>query len=146
MRKRRNPMLTLAAIILAPLAAAQLSNAQIANEIVATIEHPFTIGNTTLPSGKYDFRMLQGSSMTVMTITNANDRISEEFLVRASDAKTAPTHTELVFNCYGNREFLTRIYEGGSRAGVAVEEPSRQELRLQKQGQSPVERTETQTS
>jgi hypothetical protein len=71
---------------------------------------------------------------------------AEEFLVRTSIDPTVPKHSELVFNRYENKEFLSKIYEGGSRTGVAVEEPSRQELRLQKQNQQPTEHTESQSS
>jgi hypothetical protein len=146
MRKPHNQILTGAAVLLAPLAAAQLSNAQITNEIEANISHPFIIGNTTLPPGEYHFRMLPDSNMTIMTVRSADDKLGEEFLVRRSIDQTMPKHSELVFNRYGDKEFLSKIYEGGSRTGVAVEEPSRQELRLQKQNQQPTEHTESQSS
>lgn len=126
------------------VAGAPLLDAQIANPVRATINHSFIVGNTTLPPGQYTFRMLQGSDLSAMVATNDRKDTSVEFLVRESIDPNTPHHSELVFNRYGNKEFLTKVYESGSRAGVAVMEPSRQELRLQKQGQHPVEHTEEQ--
>jgi len=124
--------------------AAPLLSAQIANPIEAKINHKFTIGNTTLPPGQYTFQMLSGSDLTAMTVTSADGNTADEFLVRESEAQSTPKHSELYFNRYGGHEFLTRIYEQGSRIGAAVAEPSRLELRLQKQGQHAVEHGEEQ--
>ena len=66
-----------------------------------------------------------------------------EFLVREARANHTPQHSELVFSRYGNQEFLTRIFEQGSKLGSAVAEAPRAELKLQKKGQHPVEHTET---
>jgi hypothetical protein len=145
MQKRFNLMSIAAVVLFTAITTVQLSDAQITNQIQANISHPFVIGNTTLPPGQYDFRMLPGSDLTVMTVRSADNKIGEEFLVRTSQDTTTPQHSELVFNRYGDKEFLSKIYEGGSRIGVAVVEPSRQELRLQKQGQQPVEHAEAQS-
>jgi len=121
---------------------AQLSSAQVADPIEANIHHRFTIGNTTLPPGKYTFQMMPDTDLTVMTARSHDGNTAEEFLVREAKAPDAPKHSELVFDRYGNRELLSRVYEEGSKIGVAVVEPSRAELRLQKQGQHPIEHTE----
>ncbi|MGI9070260.1 MAG: hypothetical protein ACR2JB_02750 [Bryobacteraceae bacterium] len=123
---------------------AQLSSAQITNPIEAHINHKFTIDNTTLPPGQYTFRILQGSDMSAMGVKSADGNIAHEFLVREADAPSMPNHSESVFNRYGDREILTEIFEQGRRLGVAVVEPSREELRLQQQGQHAIEHTEEQ--
>jgi hypothetical protein len=123
---------------------AQLSNAQITNQIDAHINHKFVISNTTLPPGHYTFHMLQGSDMSAMVVKSADGNIADEFLVRQADAPSTPKHSELVFNRYGDKEILTKIFEQGRKIGVAVVEPSREELRLQHQGQHAVEHTEEQ--
>jgi len=120
------------------------SGAQITNQIRVTMSHAFVIGNSTLPPGEYDFRMVSNSDMSVMTVRSVTGNESVEFLVRQSEADHIPQHTELVFNRYGNDEFLRRIFEKGNRHGVTVEEPSREEVRLQKEGQHGIEHTETQ--
>ncbi len=124
--------------------AAPLLNAQIANAIRAHIGHSFIVGNTTYPAGEYTFRMLPGSDISIMTVTNENDKTSGEFAVRESVDGHRPNHSELVFKKYGDDEFPTKVYEGGSKTGVAVTETSRQEARLMKQGHQAEEHTEEQ--
>lgn len=125
-----------------PLIIATSSKAQVTNSINADIPHSFTVGDATLPAGKYTLRMLGNSDLQVMTIQSRDGDTGAEFLVRQSDASTTPQHTMLVFNRYGHHEFLEKIYERGNKMGVAVDEPSREESRLQKQGQQPVEHSE----
>jgi hypothetical protein len=117
-------------------------NAQIINAIQAHIDHPFVIGNTTLPAGEYTFRIMQGSELSVMTATSENDKTSVDFIVRAAIDDHTPAHTELTFRKYGNTEFLNKIFESGSKTGVEVTETSREESRLVKEGQQPILHTE----
>lgn len=144
MQRQHKNILRIALIALTPIFAAQISSAQITGQVQANIHHSFIIGNTTLPPGQYMLRMLPGSDLNVMTITNDKNDTGVEFLVRESILPTPPQRTELIFNRYGNKEFLTGVYEAGNKYGVAVAESSRAELRLQKQGQHPVEHAETQ--
>lgn len=124
-------------VLFVPLAGAQITRA-----ITANIGHSFIIGNTTLPAGKYVFRMLGTQSLTSMIVSSANDATSVEFLVREATDSHVPSHSELIFRRYGNKEFLARIFQVGTKDGVAVEEPSHEEARLKKQGQNAVEHTE----
>ena len=141
------PSLTLAfsfaALLLSTLIVPS-AKAQITNPIEATITHSFIVGNATLPPGTYVFRMMQGTDLEVMTVRNKAGDTGAEFLVRASIDSKTPQHSELIFNRYGDKEFLYKIFERGSKDGVAVIEPSREESRLLKQGQTPVEHSEEQ--
>jgi hypothetical protein len=123
---------------------AQLASAQITNTINAHLTHKFTIGDTTLPPGQYTFRMAPDTDLSVMSVRSLDGNIAEDFLVRESRATDMPKHSELIFDRYGKTELLDKIYEQGSRTGVAVVEPSMAESRLQKQGQHPVQHTEEQ--
>jgi hypothetical protein len=118
------------------------SNAQIMNDIDATINHSFIVSTKTLPPGKYVFHMNQDSGGMVMTVRSADGKHADEFMVRASQASTMPAHTELIFNRYGQTEFLQKIYETGSTSGVAITESSKEEKKLAAQGQHPVEHSE----
>lgn len=136
-----------AAILLLMLAlAAPPTHASITEfgQIKANISHPFIIANTTLPPGAYDFHILQGTDQRLMLASSANGRTSVEFEVRPSVDNHTPRHTELIFNRYGKTEVLKDVYEAGSPNGVAVIEPSREEQRLQKQGQKAYRHTEEQ--
>ena len=119
-------------------------HAQIIGSVHADIHHRFTVGEATLPAGNYVFRMVPHTDLALMTVTSADGNTSDEFLVRRSIDSQVPHHTELVFNRYGDQEFLTDIYEHGEKTGIAVVEPSREQSRLQKLGQDPVVHTEEQ--
>jgi hypothetical protein len=123
---------------------AGLANGQITNAIEAHIDHSFIIGNTTLPPGDYTFRMLQDSDLSAMAATSKNDKVNVNFLVRESILDHTPRNSELVFRKYGNTEFLSKVFESGSKSGVELTETSRQEARFVKQGQHGVEHTEEQ--
>jgi hypothetical protein len=143
MRITCKAVLNVGLLLLIPFLAADSLNAQIVNQIDADIPHNFMILNKTLPAGKYVFRMSQSSDGAVMVVSTADGKNLDQFIVRDSIAPTRPAHTELVFNRYGDKEFLRRIYEGGNKNGVAVSETSKEEQQLQEQGQKPVEHTET---
>ena len=120
------------------------AQAQISDQIDANLHHSFVVGNTTLPPGRYVFRTLQHSDLQIMTVSSADGGTAAEFLVRTSYDTHTPKHSELVFNRYGSKEFLTHIYQAGSKVGVAVVDPSREEARLKKRGQSAAAHTEEQ--
>lgn len=135
---------TSALILFVVAAAVRCINAQVVNDIRAHLDHSFVIGNTTLPPGDYTFHLSSSSDLSVMTATSANDKTAVEFLVREAISNPAPAHSELIFRKYGNTEFLSKIFEGGSTIGSEVTETSRQESRFAKQHQHPTEHTEVQ--
>jgi hypothetical protein len=143
----KNQLTTLATILVSLLfatAGAPCVNAQIAKAINAHIDHTFVIGNTTLPPGDYTFRMMHGSDLQLMTANSSNDKTSVEFMVREAIDDHSPNHSVLLFRKYGNTEFLSKIFEDGTKTGVAVAETSRKEDRLMKQGQQGAEHAEEQ--
>jgi hypothetical protein len=142
MRIARNGVFVAGLWLLFPFVATHLANAQIVNPVDATISHSFIVSNKTLPPGKYTFQIQQGSAGGVMTVTSADGKHTDQFLVRESEAATTPAHTELIFRRYGNTEFLSKVFEGGNKFGVAISEPSKQEKELQAQGQRPTEHAE----
>lgn len=101
-------------------------------------------GRSDLAARTIHIRMMGQTDLSVMTVTSADGNTSDEFLVRPSVDSHVPHHNELVFNRYGKSEFLTHVYQHGEKIGVSVVEPSREESRLDKQGQTPVEHTEEQ--
>lgn len=136
--------------LLAPLTAGLLLtvcgasklNAQITNAIRTHITHSFVVDNTTLPPGEYTFRMIQGTDNTAMIVSNPSGTTRVEFLVRQSNDRQTPKHSELVFRKCGNMEFLSKIYESGSQIGVSTTETSREEARMVKQGEHETEHAE----
>jgi len=119
-------------------------NAQIVNEIRAHIDHSFVIDNTTLPPGDYTFRMVQNSGLSAMTATSDTDKTSVTFAVRRAQDDHTPRHSEVTFRKYGDTEFLDKVFESGTKSGVATTETARAEQDLVNQGHHPTEHTEEQ--
>src|SRR5260370_25618549 len=93
------------------------AQAQIIGALEANIPFQFHVGNTKLPPGKYIIRMLDDSDLTVMEITGADGSTSALFEVQATEANSAPAKSELIFNKYGNRYFLAKLFDEGSPSG-----------------------------
>jgi hypothetical protein len=119
-------------------------NAQIVNPIQAHINHSFVVGDKTLPPGDYTFRMEKSSDLNVMRVENQRGDNVAQFEVRLTTAEHRPQHSELVFRRYGNTEFLSKVFEGGTRSGAAVAETGKEEARMVSQGQHGVEHIEEQ--
>jgi hypothetical protein len=77
-----------------------------------------------------------------MTANSENDKTNVTFIVREAVDNHTPAHTELTFRKYGNTEFLSKIFESGSKIGAEVTETSREESSLVKAGQQPTLQTE----
>src|SRR5271156_1293003 len=93
---------------------------QIIGQLEADIPFTFHAGGTKLPPGKYVIHVLGGSDLTVMEIQSADGRTSALFEVREAHDSTEPKMSELVFNHYGNRYFLSKLFDDGEKVGSAV--------------------------
>jgi hypothetical protein len=93
---------------------------QIIGQLEADIPFTFHAGGTKLPPGKYVIHVLGGSDLTVMEIQSADGRTSALFEVREAQDSTKPKMSELVFNHYGNRYFLSKLFDDGEKVGSAV--------------------------
>ncbi len=96
------------------------AHAQIVGDLDVDIPFQFHAGNTKLPAGKYRIHVLDDSDLTVMEITSADGSTSALFQVQESDANSAPTRSELIFNKYGNRYFLAKLFDEGNPSGSRV--------------------------
>jgi hypothetical protein len=79
-----------------------------------------------------------------MIASSQNGTNVPQFLMRQSINDHGPSHSELVSNEYGNAEFPSKILEAGSKEGLAVTEPSKQEAHLINEGQQALEHSEEQ--
>jgi hypothetical protein len=73
--------------------------------------------------------MLDDSDLTVMEITSADGSTSALFEVQQAEANSTPAKSELIFNKYGNRYFLAKLFDEGNPSGSAVAK-SRYEKRV----------------
>jgi hypothetical protein len=107
-------------VVLALLLTGGIAHAQIIGRIEADIPFPFHAGAAKFPAGKYTIRVEDGSDLSTMEIQSADGKVSALFEVRSAQAQKSPQSTELIFNHYGNRYFLARIFDEGEKAGSAV--------------------------
>ena len=98
------------------------ANAQIIGELQANIPFQFHVGNTKFPAGEYRIHVLDDSDLTTMEISSMDDSASALFQVREADTNSEPTKTELLFNKYGNRYFLAKMFDEGNPSGAQVSE------------------------
>jgi hypothetical protein len=109
------------------------AHAQIIGDLEATVPFQFHAGNAKLPPGKYIIHTLDDSNLTVMEISSADGSTSALFEVHDAEANSAPAKSELIFNKYGNRYFLAKLFDEGNPSGSKVLE-SRYEKRISKAG------------
>ena len=104
------------------------AHAQITGELEVNIPFQFYAGNAKLPAGKYVVRMLDNADLKVMEISNEDDSVSALFEVDDTEGP-APRKSELLFNKYGNRYFLAKVFDEGNPDGSSVP-PSTYEKRV----------------
>jgi hypothetical protein len=105
------------------------AQAQIVGEIEANVPFPFHAGNVKLPAGRYFIHVLDNTDLTVMEITSADGTTTALFDVQSAQANSAPAKSELIFEKYGNRYFLAKLFDEGNPSGSQVLE-SRYEKRI----------------
>jgi hypothetical protein len=104
------------------------AHAQTSGEIEANIPFQFHAGNTKLPAGKYVIHTLDNADLTLMEISSADGSTSALFEVRQTEADSTPTKTELIFNKYGNRYFLAKLYDEGNPDGSTLDKSSYEKM------------------
>jgi hypothetical protein len=98
------------------------ARAQIIGELEVNVPFQFYAGNAKLPAGKYILHMLDNSDLTAMEISSADGSTSALFEVQDAEANSVPPKNELIFNKYGNRYFLARVFDEGNPDGSRVPE------------------------
>jgi len=96
------------------------AHAQIIGNLEVNIPFQFHAGNAKLPPGNYVIRMLDNSDLTIMEISSADGTTSALFQVQDAEANSTPAKSELIFNKYGNRYFLAKVFDEGNANGSEV--------------------------
>ena len=105
------------------------AHAQIVGNLEVDIPFQFHAGNAKLPPGEYTIHLLENTDLTVMEIISVDNSTSALFEVGRTQASSAPAKSELIFNKYGNRYFLAKVFDEGNPTGSQVLE-SRYEKRV----------------
>jgi hypothetical protein len=95
------------------------AHAQIIGDLEVNIPFQFHAGNAKLPPGKYVIHMLD-NDFTVMEISSVDGSTSALFQVKDAETNSEPAKSELIFNKYGNRYFLAKLFDEGNPSGSQV--------------------------
>ena len=105
------------------------AKAQITGDLEVDVPFQFHAGNSKLPPGKYFIHVLDNSDLNIMEITSADGATSALFEVQGTQANSSRVKSELIFDKYGNRYFLAKLFDEGNPSGSQVLE-SRYEKRI----------------
>ena len=111
---KKQSFLMAGVLMLSSMAATQIARAQEA--MVVDIPFAFTAGNATLPAGEYRVQKLDRNS-AVLLVHCWDAKASALVITNAAQAKETQTESKLVFNRYGNRYFLSQVWNAGSIRG-----------------------------
>lgn len=117
---RRRLLSLLIALLFAIAIYPAKAHAQIIGDLEVNIPFQFHAGNTKLPAGTYHIHTLDNTDLKLMEISSADGSVSALFEVRDAEANSTPAKSELVFNKYGDRYFLAKLYDEGNANGSAV--------------------------
>lgn len=118
MRKKTMMMfMTLSLLVVAGLSSAQ---AQISRRLEVDIPFKFTVGDTTLPAGKYYVKQPGDMELQALEISSADGKVSVFALVENAQGDKTPSKSELVFDRYGDRDFLRQVWESGHQSGAQL--------------------------
>jgi hypothetical protein len=122
--RRRHLLSYFIALVFALMLYPAKVHAQIVGRLEVSIPFQFHAGNAKLPPGNYIIHMLDDSDLKVMEITSADGSTSALFEVQDAEANSTPAKSELIFNKYGNRYFLAKVFDEGNPSGSAVSKSS----------------------
>jgi hypothetical protein len=97
------------------------AHAQIIGDLEVTIPFQFHAGDAKLPAGKYVVHTVDNTDLTIMEISSEDGSTSAIFEVRDAEANSTPAKSELIFNKYGNRYFLAKLFDEGNPSGSTVD-------------------------
>jgi hypothetical protein len=118
--RRHQLLLFLIALVLSLTIYTAKADAQIVSSLEVNIPFQFHAGNAKLPAGEYRIHVLDDSDLVFMEITSADGFTSALFQVQAAEANSAPAKSELIFNKYGDRYFLAKLFDEGNPSGSEV--------------------------
>jgi hypothetical protein len=103
-----------------------------ATAIRATIPFDFSVRDEILPAGTYEIKRLSEQANTLL-IRNINDSHQQEvFLTQSTEAVDVSSDTELIFQRYGDRYFLSKLLRAGRQIDQEVV-PSNAERQLRRE-------------
>jgi len=119
--------LLLASMIVLPVRAQMPATA-----VRATIPFDFSVRDEILPAGTYEIKRV-GEQPNILLIRNINHSHQQQvFLTQSTEAADVYSDTELVFQRYGDRYFLSKLLRAGQQIDEEVV-PSNAERQLRRE-------------
>jgi hypothetical protein len=116
-------ILMAAAMSLTVLASTRVAQAQ--EQLVVTIPFDFAAGSANLPAGDYSVK-LGPTDHTILLINRDNPAVSMFLTANSAAAVEPQTQSKLVFNRYGDRYFLSKIWMEGHTEGRQLPKSGRE--------------------
>lgn len=105
------------------------AHAQIIGDVEITVPFSFHVGDAKLPPGTYRIHVLDDTNSSMMEIIKTDDSVSASFDVQNVQANSTPAKSEAIFDKYGKRYFLSKLFDEGESNGSEIVK-SRYEKRL----------------
>ena len=105
-------MLIAGVVLMAALVSAHAQT----SSVVADVPFEFTVGGESLKAGEYSVKAFS-TTRDVLLISNQDSNDSAIRITNSIEARIAPKQGKLVFHRYGQRYFLSEVWNGGERTG-----------------------------
>ena len=106
--------------------------AQTEHCLVVNIPFEFDINGETLPPGKYILKQSSSDKPEILSIDRRDGRRGEFVLTSSIRAGAVQPESKLVFHRYGDRYFLSQVWEAGDDEGRELPK-SRRERALERE-------------
>jgi hypothetical protein len=130
-------MTALAVGLLSGLGLAQGSTGVV---VTADIPFSFTVGNTTLPAGKYEISQMLGTDAWDFSIADSTGKVRVIVGTEPAEMGKRARAFELTFDVFGDKHFLNYIWLEDTMYGFYVPK-AKDEMTLWKNGMTPVTHT-----
>ena len=102
-------------LVLALASAVASGKPQASNRIVANIPFAFSVGYKTMPAGEYTVVQINNSNGLLIQSTDGKSNAVR--LSNGVESSKTQSHARLVFNRYGERYFLSQVWNGTDKTG-----------------------------
>lgn len=106
--------------------------AQTAGGIRFEAPFAFTVGNKTLPAGKYSIQRLKYDSPEVLLIRGVDNRSVVNFTVMRNHLSNELEVSKVIFSAYGDKRFLKKIQYDFSNASYELPKSSSEREMIKK--------------
>lgn len=99
--------------------------AQAQQEMVVKIPFAFVADHVNLPAGDYTLKTA-GPINSLLLVNRADPTMSAYIPSNAAQAAAVQSESKVVFNCYGDRYFLSQVWTAGTALGRQMVRSSRE--------------------